>query len=235
MLKSLFSRTPAPAPPGANPLEAFFFAHQGRLINKWHHYFEIYHRHLQSFRGKSPVLVEIGVFHGGSLEMWKDYFGAGCRIVGIDIDPRCARFADASTTVLIGDQADRGFLARVREQVPHIDILIDDGGHHMGQQIAAFEELYPHIQPRGVYVCEDMHTALKAGYGGGYRREGSFLEYSKALVDRLYGWYSEEPDRLTVDAFTQSTFGLHFYDSVVVIEKRPMSVPQSSMRGVPSF
>src|SRR5688572_18629971 len=156
-------------PPGhPNPLEALFFGHEGRLVHKWHHYLEIYHRHLQAFRGRSPVLVEIGVFHGGSLEIWKDYFGAGAQIVGIDIDPRCREFEDEATTILIGDQGDRGFLAEVRRRVPRIDILIDDGGHHMAQQIATFEELYPHVQPNGVYLCEDMHTSLKAGYGGGY-------------------------------------------------------------------
>lgn len=218
-----------------NPLEALFFGHEGRLVHKWHHYLEIYHRHLQAFRGRSPVLVEIGVFHGGSLEIWKDYFGAGARVVGIDIDPRCREFEDESTTILIGDQGDRGFLAEVRRRVPRIDILIDDGGHHMSQQIATFEELYPHVQPNGVYLCEDMHTSLKTGYGGGYRREGTFLEYGKALVDRLYGWYSEEPARLGVDELTRSTFGLHFYDSVLVVEKRPIAPPQVSQRGKPSF
>jgi len=125
----------------ANPLSEYFFNNPGRMIHKWHHYFEIYHRHFEKFRGQSPVVVEIGVFHGGSLQMWREYFGPGTRVVGIDIDPRCKGFEDESTTILIGDQADRGFLAEVRKAVPRIDILIDDGGHTMQQQIATLEEL----------------------------------------------------------------------------------------------
>jgi hypothetical protein len=215
----------------ANPLAEYFFNNPGRLIDKWHHYFEIYHRHFERFRGRSPVVVEVGVFGGGSLQMWHHYFGAGTRVVGIDVDPQCKRFEDESTTILIGDQADRAFLAEVRRAVPRIDILIDDGGHTMVQQIATLEELYLHIQPEGVYLCEDIHTSLMPEYGGGFRRPGTFLEYGKALVDNLYGWYSREKDHLTVNAFTVSTFALHFYDSVLVVEKRPIGPPQASVTG----
>ena len=230
LLRSLKSEKDA-----VNPISEYFFNNRGRLIHKWHHYFEIYHRHFARFRGRSPVIVEIGVFHGGSLQMWRNYFGPGARIIGIDIDPRCRRFEDESTTILIGDQSDRRFLAEVRERLPQIDILIDDGGHTMTQQITTFDELYPHIQPEGIYLCEDIHTSLMEEYGGGYRREGTFLEYSKALVDRLYGWHSREPNRLTADDMTRTTFALHFYDSVLVMEKRPMKPPQSTMTGTPSF
>jgi hypothetical protein len=219
----------------ANPLSEYYFNNPGRLIHKWHHYFEIYHRHFEKFRGQSPVVVEIGVFHGGSLQMWREYFGPGTRVVGIDIDPRCKGFEDESTTILIGDQADRGFLAEVRKAVPRIDILIDDGGHTMQQQIVTLEELYLHIQPTGVYLCEDIHTSFIPEYGGGFRRPGTFLEYAKGLVDNLYAWYCREPERLAVNPFTLSTFAAHFYDSVLVLEKRPISQPQTSMTGTPSF
>ena len=221
--------------PGENPLAEYFFNNPGRLIHKWHHYFDIYHRHFARFRGRSPVVVEIGVFHGGSLQMWHHYFGPGTRVVGIDIDPRCRSFEDEATTILIGDQGDRRFLAEVRGRVPHIDILIDDGGHTMAQQIATFEELYPHVQPDGIYLCEDIHTSFMPEFGGGHRREGTFLEYGKALVDRLYGWYSRDHTVLTADEFTRATYALHFYDSVLVIEKSPKAPPQTSLTGTPSF
>jgi len=218
-----------------NPLAEYFFGNPGRLIEKWHHYFDIYHRHFARFRARSPVVVEIGVAHGGSLQMWHHYFGPGTRVVGIDIDPRCRRFEDEATTILIGDQGDRRFLAEVRGAVQRVDILIDDGGHTMGQQITTFEELYPHVQLDGIYLCEDLHTSFMPEYGGGYRREGTFLEYSKALVDRLHGWYSRDHAVLTADEFTQATYALHFYDSILVIEKGPKALPEFSTTGTPSF
>lgn len=45
----------------SNPLSEYFYRNPGRGIFKWHHYFEIYHRHFSAFRGRSPVVVEIGV------------------------------------------------------------------------------------------------------------------------------------------------------------------------------
>lgn len=209
-----------------NPLADYFYNNPGRSTCKWHHYFDIYHRHFARFRAQKPVLVEIGVAQGGSLEMWHHYFGPGARVVGIDIDPECRNFEGANTTIMIGDQGDRSFLAQVRARVPHVDILIDDGGHTMSQQIATFEELYPHIQPNGVYLCEDMHTSLWPSFGGGYRSDKSFLEYSKALVDRLYSWHSPDPATLAVDQFTRMTHGMYFYDSVLVVEKRPVNPPR---------
>ena len=92
-----------------------------------------------------------------------------------------------------------------------------------------------HLQPNGIYLCEDIHTSYVDRYGGGYRRPGTFLEYSKGLVDRLYAWYSEQPEVFPVDDLTRSTYALHFYDSVLVIEKRPIEAPRQSKTGRQSF
>jgi 23S rRNA U2552 (ribose-2'-O)-methylase RlmE/FtsJ len=217
-----------------NPLAKYFLRNQARLLYKWHHYFEIYHRHFQRFRGKSPVVLEIGVFHGGSLQMWHEYFGPGTRIVGMDIDSRCSQFANEATTIIIGDQGDPAFLADVRRRFPHIDIIIDDGGHRMEQQITSFGELYAHLQPNGVYLCEDVHTSYMGSWGGGLRREGTFIEFSKHLVDALHGWYYLPKDR-ELDVHTAGTFGVSFYDSIVVVEKRPLPPPRVSQTGKPSY
>ena len=217
-----------------NPLAQYFLRNQGRLLYKWHHYFEIYHRHFQRFRGTSPVVLEVGVFHGGSLQMWREYFGKGAKIIGIDVDPRCRQFEDEATTILIGDQADPAFLADVRKRFPRVDILIDDGGHFMVEQITTFGELYHHLQPRGVYLCEDVHTSYGARWEGGLRRPGTFIEFSKALVDGLHAWYHMPRDS-DIDAFALGTYSITFYDSIVVVEKRPIDVPRVSQTGKPSY
>ena len=217
-----------------NPLAQYFLRNQGRLLFKWHHYFEIYHRHFQRFRGKSPVVVEIGVFHGGSLQMWREYFGAGTKVVGVDVDPRCKDFEEADTTILLGDQEDPAFLAELRKRVPRIDILIDDGGHTMNQQIVTFGELYHHIQPRGVYLCEDVHTSYFPRWEGGLRRPGTFVEFSKALIDGLNAWY-HLPEGSEMDSFALGTYSITYYDSIVVLEKRPIPQPRVSQTGTPSF
>lgn len=218
-----------------NDLRAFFDRHDGRLLHKWHHYFDIYEHHFARFRGQAACVVEFGVSQGGSLQMWRDYFGPRATIYGVDINPNCKQFEEPGIHVVIGDQEDRAFLRTLVQSLPPIDILIDDGGHTMRQQIHTFEELFPAVQPNGVYLVEDLHTSYWARWGGGYKRAGTFIELSKTFIDRINAWHSQEPARLSPDAFTRSVRGLHFYDSVLVIEKQPVSAPTHERRGTALF
>jgi len=233
---SLSWRLPEGSPPlegrpAANDLERYFAENTGRLLNKWGHYFEVYDRHLSRYRGTNVSILEFGVSHGGSLQMWRDYFGPEAKIYGVDNNPVCAYLSEPGTEIFIGDQADRVFLRSLADRIPQIDILIDDGGHEMHQQIATFEELFPRIDANGVYLCEDLHTSYWKRFGGGYRRPGSFIEYSKRLIDQLNAWHSEQPERQGITAFTRSARSLHFYDSMLVIEKKPISRPFHQQTG----
>ena len=214
-----------------NDLERYFRQNTGRLIHKWMHYFEIYDRHFSRYRGTDVNVVEFGVFQGGSLQMWKHYFGPKCRIFGVDINPACKRVEEDRIEVVIGDQEDRAFLRSLAKLVPRIDILIDDGGHLMSQQIATYEELFPHIDANGVYLCEDLHSSYWPEAGGGIRRRGTFIEYSKNFIDFLHGWHSMEPKRFGVSEFTKSVDSVHYYDSVLVIEKRQRHKPIREQTG----
>ena len=122
-----------------NDLEQYFYHNKDRLIHKWAHYFEIYDRHFQKYRNKEVIILEIGVSQGGSLQMWKNYFGDKAQIFGIDINPNCKSLEEENIKIFIGSQTDRTFLRNVKAQIPQVDILIDDGGHTMRQQIITYE------------------------------------------------------------------------------------------------
>src|SRR5690606_3685043 len=96
--------------PEVNPLEEYFWNNTGRGMHKWHHYFDIYHRHLAKFRNRPLTVLEFGVASGGSLQMWKHYFGDQAHITGVDILEKCLAFTEERVDVVLGDQADRGFL-----------------------------------------------------------------------------------------------------------------------------
>jgi 23S rRNA U2552 (ribose-2'-O)-methylase RlmE/FtsJ len=214
-----------------NDLERFFVENTGGKIDKWKHYFEIYDRHFARFRGTDVHVVEVGVAHGGSLRMWKEYFGSKAHIYGVEVEPTAKTLEEPQIEILIGDQADADFLLSVVRSVPRIDILIDDGGHGMRQQEVTFRTLFPHISAEGVYLCEDMHTSYWGEFGGGYRREGTFVELSKDLIDDMNAWHSRS-ERLVVTDFTRTAHSLTFYDSVLVIEKRRIEPPTHEARGV---
>ncbi len=145
-------------PVSPNPLETYFDSHRtGPGLWKWRHYFEAYHTHFAKFRGARPKIVEIGVYSGGSLDMWREYFGADCELYGVDIDKSCMKHEKQNVKINIANQSDRAFWRKFREEVGEVDIVIDDGGHRPRQQRPTFEEILGAIKPGGIYLCEDIH------------------------------------------------------------------------------
>ncbi|MFC1828910.1 class I SAM-dependent methyltransferase [Thermodesulfobacteriota bacterium] len=214
-----------------NKLEEIFYSNQGPMIGKWKHYFEIYDRHLSRYIDKEVNVLEIGVDHGGSLNMWRDYFGKHANIYGVDINPKCKELEGDRIKVFIGNQEDTEFLGHIIMQIPKLDILIDDGGHMMKQQITTFELLFNHIDNNGIYICEDLHTSYWNKFGGGYKNKKSFAEYSKNFIDYINAWHSKTR-RLQVSEFTRTVHGLHYYDSMLVIEKRAIKEPELLQSGM---
>jgi len=208
-----------------NKLEDYFWNKSKKLsIHKWHHYFDIYDRHFKKFIGKNPTILEIGVAKGGSLEMWNHYFENECHIFGIDINTSCLdvpeSLGSSNIQVEIGNQEDRGFWKTYLADKPKFDIVIDDGGHMMKQQIVTYEEVYDHVSDDGVYLCEDLHTSYWAHFGGGLRHPMSFIEYSKHFVDMLnYYHIHNQPEPQKYEKFRKYTNSIHYYDSIIVLEK----------------
>ena len=218
----------------SSDLELYFRNNNKRLIDKWNHYFDIYERHFSKFRGKEITILEIGVSHGGSLQMWKNYFGSKAKIYGIDINPKCKELEEEGIEIFIGSQTDHLFLQSVKNSIPKVDILIDDGGHTMKQQIVSFEELFEHVKEDGIYLCEDLHTSYWLCWGGGYKRRKTFIEYSKNFIDYLNAFHSRQ-NSFKINSFTKSVDSIHYYDSIIVIEKRPRKKPFQEKTGKESF
>lgn len=213
-------------------LREIFDQHQGRLLNKWESYLEVYETFFSKYRDKEIVFLEIGVAHGGSLQMWRKFFGEKALLIGVDVNPECKQFEEKNTKIFIGSQEDKKFLNYLKSQVPKLDILLDDGGHTMKQQITTFNVLFNHVKDDGIYVCEDLHTSYFRNYGGGYKKESSFIEFSKNFIDNLHGWHKEIDNKDKMfNQLTKSVFGLHYYDSILLIEKRTMKEPKNLFIG----
>jgi hypothetical protein len=205
-----------------------FLSNNGRPINKWSHYFAIYERHFAAYRERAPLFVEIGCGEGGSLQLWKRYFGSNARIIGIDNRNECRSFEENQIHVRIGDQADHRFLASIIDEWGCPDIVLDDGSHMMEDMKASFDFFFPRMSLNGIYMVEDLHTCYWEEFGGGLRRPGTFIEISKSLVDQLNGFHFR--DAGPVDALARFTNSIHFYDSIVVFERMPRQEPQNMQR-----
>lgn len=214
-----------------NDLEKFYFYGNHRVINKWMHYFEAYERFFSQYRGRDLTILEIGVFKGGSLQMWRDYFKNSCNkvtVYGIDINPECKCLEDEDIKIFIGSQEDRDFLRKVKKEIEKVDILIDDGGHTMNQQIISFEELFDLVSDSGMYLCEDLHTSYMKFYGGEYKGD-TFIEYSKNLIDYLHAQYSET-DKLIRNKYSDRIKYITYCDSMIFIEKKERTTRSIEMK-----
>lgn len=197
-------------------LENIFVKHHLKKSSKWQHYFDIYDRHLSKFRDKEITLLEIGVAEGGSLQIWKKYFGEKSKIFGIDIREDC-KYEESQIEIFIGDQTDYNFLTKVIDRIGIPDIIIDDGSHVQSHILKTFDFLYPTLNENGgVYIIEDCHTAYWPRFEGGVNSHLNVVEiFSKRVHDVNSKWYNEPktPKLKTLDS-------IHFYDSMVVFEKR---------------
>ena len=161
-------------------------------VRKWHHYIPLYDRYFSPFRGRNIRLLEIGVLDGGSLQMWRNYFGDDAIIFGIDIDSKCEKYNGLAGQVRIGSQDDKKFLESVIEEMGGIDIVLDDGSHHMDHIPASLKYLFPHLNESGIYMIEDLHTAYWRRFGGGYRSKKNFFRFIMDLVDDIHHWYHKK-------------------------------------------
>ncbi|MBI3675990.1 MAG: class I SAM-dependent methyltransferase [Proteobacteria bacterium] len=204
-----------------------FYRADGPQVTKWTHYLSVYDRHLSRFRNADrPVrLLEIGVYKGGSLRLWREYFGKQAIIFGIDIDPRCAELDGLNGNVRIGSQSDSAFLKTVVAEMGGVDIVVDDGGHVSRHQIASFEILFPLLAADGIYICEDLHASYWRGkFAGGYRRRTTFVEFAKNIVDDMHADFHSH--RQGVHNAHRTIDCIHFYNSMAVIEKSPHDRPR---------
>ena len=127
----------------SSDIAELFWSNSGTIVHKWHHYLPIYDRYFSRFRGTPVRMLEIGVSKGGSLKLWRDYFGVKATIFGIDIDPACAVYDGQHASVRIGSQDDSGFLRSVIAEMGGVDLILDDGSH-MGRHIrASLDVLFP--------------------------------------------------------------------------------------------
>eukprot|EP00759_Apiculatamorpha_spiralis_P032355 PhF_6_TR33811/c0_g1_i1/m.49585 len=170
----------------------------------WRHRYDVaYSNYLERIRDKPLRVLEIGLgcdqpIIGLSVLLWEQYL-PNAKLTMIEYDEKCTkdwshanagRGPKGGIKFFSGDQANRQFLRRVvNEDVGPsglYDVIIDDGGHHMHQQITSFEELWPKLRSGGIYVVEDLNTSYKTHYGGSRRpAETKNVTMMKVLQEKL--------------------------------------------------
>jgi hypothetical protein len=185
------------------------FYNSTQLTGKHTSYFPIYDKLFSPFVSTQVVFVEVGVMHGGSLHMWREFFGKSARIIGIDNNVSAKQFSN-DFEIFIGDQADPKFWENFYKAIGKIDILLDDGGHRNSHQIQTVVSGLPHIRSGGLIVVEDTHTSFMYEFGNPSRY--SFMNFASTKAQNLTKRHKtvNKPDSLV-----SRIHSIEFYDSIV--------------------
>ena len=142
-------------------------------------YFQVYEEMFSKYVGKKITFVEVGVLQGGSLFMWREYFGKDARIIGIDLHPNAKELEKHGFEIFVGSQSDKNFWRNFYNKVGKIDILLDDGGHVNDQQIITLSESINNVNDDGIIMTEDVHTSFLKKFGTPSKY--CYINYSKYL------------------------------------------------------
>jgi hypothetical protein len=151
---------------------------------------QLYEEILNPIAERDVRLLELGVYRGGSLLMWKDFFGQG-KVVGLDCDPLEVFSDEPRIHVYKGLQQDFELLDRIRaETAPEgFDVIIDDASHVAEYTRPSFWHLFrKHLKPGGWYCIEDWGTGYWESWPDGRHYTGSnhtdgMVGFVKELID----------------------------------------------------
>lgn len=151
-----------------------------------HQYTMMYPYVLESLRGTSFNMLEIGTYKSESLRMWSDYFPRA-QIYGADKGSHFAKFSEQISQMDQASTSDIQRLARMRNWT----VVVDDGSHKPTHQLNTFMHFFSALQPGGVYIIEDVETSF---WAWGQPRS------------KLYTWTMEDESEATnvVERFAQA-------------------------------
>ncbi|MGB8468136.1 MAG: class I SAM-dependent methyltransferase [Candidatus Babeliales bacterium] len=220
---------------GNNLLDRIALKHGTDKSSRIHNYTRHYSHYFLHLRHKPIKFLEIGFCQGASARLWDEYFKKA-ELYFIDINPGVFDDAKGLSNRCHIDLIDQGNAAQLEEyalKYGPFDIIIDDGGHTMHQQITSFETLFSHVAPGGMYIIEDMHTSYAKGDLAGLYCPNcpkAAVNFLKDRIDDLnfigaetncadQGKCSPELES-TLNQYQRDITAMHFYTSLVFVFKK---------------
>lgn len=188
-------------------------------------YLHIYERYLEPLRGMRINLLELGVRHGNSLRMWKEYFPFA-QIYGVDFNPSCKQYEEDRIEILIASQDDGTALGALADRTSGFDIVLDDASHINHLTHASFRILFPRLNARGFYIMEDLgmswvdysrhvdDPSFMEGVLKLHQDKGMSIRNEREDLEKLFRKTLFEMDMNTGDVHY-----LHFWSKIAIMQK----------------
>lgn len=130
-----------------------------------HSYIEVYEEILAPYRGRAKNILEVGLMSGESLRMWSEYFMGVVHGIDCDIKP-INGMADLTQAIAdglrvsIGDATSAADIEKFYKGIK-FDVVIEDAGHSLQQQLDIYNTLKPYLYPWSIYIIEDVQDIDK--------------------------------------------------------------------------
>lgn len=141
-------------------LTTIFDRYNSDKNSNFHNYCRQYDNLMRDYRNNTLSFLELGVFTGESVKIWRDAFPNAKYIVGVDINPDCKRYENPSKSIFIeiGDATSPEFIKYLHDKYGTFDIILDDASHKNKDVILSFEQLFPLMNDNGLYIVEDTNV-----------------------------------------------------------------------------
>lgn len=126
--------------------------------NTYHTYIEVYDVEFFPYKFTTNNILEIGVYKGGSIKLWADYF-INANIYGIDINDSPTWIKEYSNRIKLFKQDAYNYESIKSTFIDNnitFDIIIDDGPHTVDSALLFFLHYRQLLNSGGILVLEDI-------------------------------------------------------------------------------
>ena len=129
--------------------------------NTVHSYLELYEKLLRPIKYKSLNVLEVGIFEGGSIKMWNDFF-PNASVHGVDIIHinnvwESIRNNEKIILHTSTDAYDSNFVKKsFLDSNIRFDFILDDGPHNLESMVKFIEYYSQLMTDDGILIIEDV-------------------------------------------------------------------------------
>ncbi|CAM3412519.1 hypothetical protein MYCO108962_19205 [Mycobacterium colombiense] len=183
-------------------------------------------------------MLVIGSFYGDSVEMWQEFLHPDSLIVGVDVDAKLVKIADAQGIhVRIGGDQTISSLRGTAAEFGPFDVILDTGSHTNSHMVDCFRCLFVSaLGDGGAYIVD----RVDCDYRNPYRNSPvSFIDLVRALIDAIHSKVTasgtsargSSPNNMlevSVPRITPALGSIEIYESIVIVRRTTPDLTQTS-------
>jgi hypothetical protein len=140
--------------------------HGSDKCSDWHNYTPVYSRIFSNIRHDVIDFFELGIYMGGSVKGWADYF-RNSQILAGDVDKNYL-VNNERIKSFICDQDDANSIRSLWENFSgkRFDVIIEDGKHEFFSNMNFFQNSVHMLKENGIFIIEDLTHQTQHAFEG---------------------------------------------------------------------